>query len=398
MRSIEIDEEILFKGAKIIERNTEDGVVLEIPASGGGLALPMTIGCPERYMVFWAECLEDHSLPLLLILDLKKKKKGAYRGADIMFGIMPHFETLICLDFKWLDGHVLFPGSTEGQRKVIRHGGRVEPQDLNLISLETYPSFHNVKLKISGLCLTDERPKEFPIPDIKLIDEFGQYKKKDWPGKVKNLEDLKYKLNEAFNISETYGPEDWDDYGGWFKKELTPGTGYFNKIKAEGRWWLVDPLGYAFFSTGPVGVMLPNDCRVNDLEKLIDWLPPRDDPVYGSMYEEMEPPFFSTEVRHKFIFFSFGEANLYKAFGSDWPQKWLKIIVGHLKTNGMNTLSPFLDVRMKNTKTPYTIMLDRFPETKKFIFRDFPDVLSEEYAKDAEICACALEPYIGDLI
>jgi len=36
---------------------------------------------------------------------------------------------------------------------------------------------------------------------------------------------------------------------------------------------------------------------------------------------------------------------------------------------------------------PYVTSLPRFPKTEKSIFRDFPDVMSPEYAKDALVCA-----------
>ena len=37
---------------------------------------------------------------------------------------------------------------------------------------------------------------------------------------------------------------DWSKYGGWTRKKLTEGTGFFSRIKEDnGKWWLVDPLG-----------------------------------------------------------------------------------------------------------------------------------------------------------
>ena len=75
------------------------------------------------------------------------------------------------------------------------------------------------------------------------------------------------------------------EYGGWKKKKLAEGTGFFTRCKEDGRWWLVDPLGYAFFSVGPDCVVARSDCRVDGVEKWMDWLPDREDPVYGRMYE-----------------------------------------------------------------------------------------------------------------
>lgn len=58
---------------------------------------------------------------------------------------------------------------------------------------------------------------------------------------------------------------------------------------------------------------------------------------------------------------------------------------------GMNTLGNWSDQRLfENTPIPYVTSLPEFPETKKKIFRDFPDVLSDEYKENAKNNAKAL--------
>jgi hypothetical protein len=404
MQSIQLPHDLLYKGAKIIGGGSTDAVLL-LPASGGGLKLPQLIECKERYLTFYAEVLEDHSLPMKLIVNLKpdgetpgkkplKDVSPVYnKGQDVMFGLMPRFKTLVCLDLKWLDGHILFPGNSLGQLKVVRHGGRILPEEIEMITLETVPVFHDVTLRITDLALQAERPKEYPIPDIKLIDEFGQNKRKDWPGKVKSLEELKSRLQKALEVPDKYGPGDWNKYGGWKNKKLSEGTGYFGKIKKDGRWWITDPEGCAFFSIGPCAATVRKDCRVDGLEKLLDWLPARDDPEYGEMFLENEMPFRNTDIRHRWTAFSFEQANLYKVFGKNWQKNWKNLIIRQLKKNGMNCLGNRPDpIMYNNVDLPYVVMLDRFPETKNFIFRDFPDVLSEEYEADAAVCAKFLEP------
>jgi len=72
-------------------------------------------------------------------------------------------------------------------------------------------------------------------------------------------------------------------------------------------------------------------------------------------------------------------------------------MVNQLKANGLNTLGNWSDRKLfGRADIPYVFMLDRFPETKQFIFRDFPDVLSAEFAQDAETCAQYLAPYAND--
>ena len=58
-------------------------------------------------------------------------------------------------------------------------------------------------------------------------------------------------------------------YGGWGKKKFNP-TGFFHTLKGKDRWWLVDPVGHAFFSLGVNSVNLgikkrktaPNDKEI----------------------------------------------------------------------------------------------------------------------------------------
>jgi hypothetical protein len=392
VKKIVVKADALHKGAKFISLD-EDGMILNIHPAGGGILLPQLIDCSERYFNFFIEALVDHSVPL----ELKIKTKNGNAKSEtqvIRFGLMPRFRTLICIDLTWLDGRILFPGHTAGELKVVRHGGRVLKEDIAQISLEAAPSYHDMDIRITELSLSDERPNEFPIPDDKLIDEFGQYRKKDWPGKVKSLDELKSRLQEALDIPCGFGNKDWTAYGGWKKKRLNEGTGFFGKAKVDGRWWLTDPEGYAFFSIGPCCVVTQANCRVDGIEKLMDWLPSPDDPEYSGMYANTTWGF---EIRPNITQFSFEQANLYRALGPSWYDKWSSLMINQLKANGLNTLANWSDRNLfGKTQMPYVSMLNRFPQTQQCIFRDFPDVLSAEYAQDAEICAECLLPYAKD--
>lgn len=45
-------------------------------------------------------------------------------------------------------------------------------------------------------------------------------------------------------------PDAVTPWGGWKKLRLASGSGFFRTAKADGRWWLVDPDGHAFYSAG----------------------------------------------------------------------------------------------------------------------------------------------------
>jgi hypothetical protein len=400
MRNFTVAAEDLYRGARF-ETPPEAGGSLRllIPAEGGGILLPPLAGCAERYFSFCVEALEDHSVPLELLFHLKseegdgaRERGNAHVNHGVRFGIMPRFPLRIVIDLQWLDGRVLFPGHDPGELKVVWMGGRIERDDVGRVSLESRPSFHDIRLKISELCLSGRRPGPGPLPRQKLIDEFGQDKQKNWPGKTRNLGELREKLMEGLALPDAYGVPGRDLYGGRADRPLAEGSGFFSKIKQEGRWHLVDPLGNSFFSLGPTCVNLHPDCRVDELEELLDWLPPRNDPVYQDMYAERPWPEAGSGGRRNCRVFSFAAANLYRVFGESWREKWGTLMVRRLKAAGLNTLGNWSDPALfGRAKLPYVCALAAFPETEQKIFRDFPDVLSGEYAENAERCAKDLE-------
>src|SRR5262249_49354277 len=51
-----------------------------------------------------------------------------------------------------------------------------------------------------------------------FVDKFGQFKHKDWPGKVHDDGELiTNKENETKALVSDQGPAEWDQYGGWAK-------------------------------------------------------------------------------------------------------------------------------------------------------------------------------------
>ena len=398
MENLFITPDLLLQNT-IIANQTTNQANLRFPASGGGIRLPQLLTCPERFLVFSILVREDHSVPMNLNVYSKENPAGQ-PCFDVRFGVMPGIRTLICIDLTWLDAHVLFPEHSEGQLKVVCHGGRIERSETDRITLMNFPSFHDLEIELSDLILTDAAPDHYPLPAAKLIDEMGQYKLKDWPQKVRDTDDLSRRLqDEITQLPDRYTIPDWSIYGGWSEKRLSDGSGFFSRSKQDGKWWLVDPLGYAFFSMGPDCVVARSDCRIDGLESFMDWLPDRDDPAFGSMYEYSNWP-RSGDNRRQCTTFSFEQANLYRAFGENWYEHWISLISRQLKNHGMNTLGNWSDYRiLGKTGMPYVTMLHDFPSTNQLIFRDFPDVLSQEYREHAAISAQELllhrdDPYM----
>ena len=395
MRKLEIAPELLTEGAQLLKQENlpqREGkrYLLQAAKEGAGIRTPWLMDGKERYFTLKLKAQETHSVALNLLL--YGKESGDQPVMTVRFGILPQVETMVYFDREWLDGHVLFPESIPGELKIVCHGSRISPDEITRAELKTLPAFHDLTLWMSELGMCDELSEEFRLPEGKLVDALGQNKMKEWPGKIRDLDDLKEILRQQMKTEpkDGYPFEDWSSYGGWRAKKLREGTGFFTKCKENGRWWLADPDGYAFFSAGPDCVGLSAGARVDGVEKWLDWLPDQKDPAYAAMFAS--PGKREGERRRNPVMFSFLQANLYRALGEDWYEKWKGMIVGQLKRYGMNTLGNWSDERLFGvTDIPYVTSLAEFPDTEKKIFRDFPDVLSPEYARNAEKCAQALE-------
>lgn len=385
MRKILLNKNTLTEGTNLLYE--EDSIyTFLLSKAGAGIFLPQLINCKERFLTFYVEVLEEHSLPMHLLVYAQGENDPAL---EIRFGLLPGVRTMVCIDLNWLDARQLFPEAMPGTLKIVCHGRRICRDEISRIVLSSMETFHDVKIEIEDICLVDEYPSNADLPDVKLVDCFGQNKRKDWTGKITGLKDLKEKLEKQYADKDAGYPfEDWSAYGGWKKKKLQEGTGFFSRCKEGGKWWLTDPLGYAYFSMGPDCVGTGSDCRVDDVEKWLEWLPDQRDLAYGSMFTMSD----RQGLHRKPVMFSYIQANLYKVFGTEWYEKWKDMIGGTLKKYGMNTLGNWSDPQLfGNIGIPYVTSLPEFPSTSQCIFRDFPDVFSEEYSMQAERCAQALK-------
>lgn len=384
MKRIVIDRENLTKGTVILEQK-ERLCRLQLSKEGAGILLPQLKDCKEHLFTFYARVQERHSLPMHLLLYVHGEKEPAL---EIRFGLLPEVRAMVCIDLNWLDGRELFPEGMPGILKIVCHGRRVDREEIEKVVLSSLPSFHDVQIELEDLLLTDEYPKQAELSDVKLTDCFGQNKPGRWEGKTEDLEALKEKLQGQYEDKDAEYPfEEWTVYGGWKKKKLKEGTGYFSSVKEGDKWWLTDPLGFAFFSMGPDCVGPGSECRVDGVEKWLDWLPEREDGEYGNFYFETG----RRSGRRRPLMFSFAKANLYRVFGEAWYEKWKDMMRGQLKKYGMNTLGNWSEGELLGQiGIPYVTSLPEFPATTRSIFRDFPDVFSEGYRVEAERCAQAL--------
>ena len=383
---IELNQALLTGGAQM------ENDVLTLPAVGGqGVTIPGLSQAEERYLNVTMTVLEAHSMAF----EMRAWGEGDEDPRVIIrFGLMPQYRANIAIDLQLLDGHILFPGHVPGELKVVCHGSRIARGEIVRAELVSMASYHDVHVKVEDLALEDAPRPAAQVPDIKLIDEMGQYIPKDWPGKIRDTEELVEKLRAQAGLPNAYPFKDWTIWGGCASRKLKEGTGFFSRIKKDGRWYLTDPDGCAFFSMGPDGVVARCDARVDGLEPLMKWLPDESRPEDAPLWESMRRH-WGENGRGEGKLVSFERANLKRAFGEEWEETWRAMVVSQLKNAGMNTLGNWSDPTLFG-RMPYVTSLPEFPGTRHRIFRDFPDVLSPEFEQEAQRCAQGLLPRRDD--
>jgi hypothetical protein len=123
-----------------------------------------------------------------------------------------------------------------------------------------------------------------------FIDTFGQYRHLTWTGKIVDLASLQLGFAAEEEEIARLQPTGFSQYGGWKHGPKLEPTGFFRTAKLEGKWWLVDPEGYLFHSSGitTVSSVLRTDSGasamrtgVSNREYFFEPLPPAGDPAYA---------------------------------------------------------------------------------------------------------------------
>ena len=194
-----------------------------------------------------------------------------------------------------------------------------------------------------------------------FVDKYGQFKYKSWPGKVYSDADLQENLKkEEADLDQHPGPDTWSQYGGWKKGPRQEAKGHFYVKKINGKWWMVDPEGYLFWSHGVVRVT--PSCGITPLDNrkfYFEDLPAEDDPQYGMFYrlhdELLRPYYTKRNIKETY---NFSAANIMRKYGEDWEDKYADMCHRRLRSWGMNTIANSSDSHIfLMSKTPYC---DRF--------------------------------------
>ncbi|MDQ0289822.1 hypothetical protein [Oligosphaera ethanolica] len=247
---------------------------------------------------------------------------------------------------------------------------------------EQVPPRKDVNEAASGKNWRDMSADEF----FPMIDQYGQFKHEDWPGKVHSDDDMRAAIaTEDADLAAKPRPTTWNQYGGWADGPQHEATGHFYPKKINGKWWLVDPEGRLFWSHGPTCVrVFEGRTPITDREHLYEWLPERDG-EYKFAYGKGKSAPFAYYKDKEYSTFCFPAANLYRKYGENWDEIFSDRIHRRLSSWGMNTIANWSSMDIARLRrTPYVASVGARGiniEGSKGHWGKFPDPFAPEFAE-----------------
>ncbi len=191
-----------------------------------------------------------------------------------------------------------------------------------------------------------------------MIDRFGQYRHRSWPGKTETLDDLRRQREaERKDLQEHPGPQGWDTYGGWMDGPQLRATGFFRVEKYQGRWWLVDPDGSLFWSHGVDCVRWSSGATpIADRVHYFEPFPAAGTPEAKFLGQQTWAPkgYYQRFQGRPFETFNFTGVNVLRKYGPNGAAAFAQMAHARLSSWGMNTIGNWSDADIYLLrKTPY---------------------------------------------
>jgi len=386
---------VIKNGAEINNAGTEKipTVIVTTYANKGwpGVNIPAPNGKWDlsgyEFITLDARNIDKHDIDLFVRID----NPGANGRDNCMterIGIQPDQRVTMTIPLKRKNTTDIKLFGMNGYPQGLFESGGIDPSNIVAVTLFTASTPTDNTVEVSNLRAFGkyETPKWASMNKeafFPFIDEFGQFIHKDWPGKTKSVEDMqKRRDEEKAQLESDAGPKEWDKWGGWANGPQLKATGNFRTEKHNGKWWLVDPDGRLFFSTGITCVnMNAGSTILADRDSWFKDLPAKDSPlgkfrfkhwkIYSGCYAGKEPEAFN-----------FSEANLMRKYGDDYKNIYPDVVHRRLRSWGLNTIAnwSFSGIYLQK-KTPYTATFWYSSPNLKDNKMKFPDVFNPEFAK-----------------
>jgi hypothetical protein len=230
-------------------------------------------------------------------------------------------------------------------------------------------------------------PQVIDVDDFfPFVDRFGQFIHGSWPGKVTDEWELRARAaREASALTESQGPVR-SRFGGWKNEDhRRTATGHFRVEKVDGRWWIIDPEGYLFWSHGVNSVNSAAATPVSEREHYFSELPQATSPFSRFYGENDLAPQGDYRGYGTYRTYNHLQANLYRKYGEDWAREYNKVTHDRFRSWGLNTIGNWSDPALcKMQRTAYTLPVHfedraRRIEGSEGYWMQFPDMFDPEY-------------------
>ncbi len=207
------------------------------------------------------------------------------------------------------------------------------------------------------------------LPNGPLLDALGQNALYDWPGKSRDLDEVKERLHAQLAAAPAQRwPASFSRWGGRADRTVEA-TGFFRTHYDGTRWWLVDPDGCLFWSAGMDCVRVDTDAACSGLNAALAWKPDTGPAAYTGI--------------HGLEHVNYLAANFSRTFGDDWHDRWAEISLAELRRVGVNTVANWSEWTIaKAAGFPYVRPLEYHSKRAPLVFREFPDVFHPGFEAD----------------
>ena len=349
---------------------------------GDGLSYAFTPGALAQRRYLSCDFLLDGNHLVVFALVLQEGEAGP--AFSLSFGLLNQVSARMRFPLEAVNQNRWRYEREGAWLKPICSGDRVDLGKVDRMSLKVLrKSSLPVRWCMTPIIASPEEPaplEEILLPKGTLLDEMGQSNLHQWPTRSRTTDEVTALLNAQLEAArDQRWPADFSRWGGWVERQLDA-TGFFRTHHDGERWWLVDPDGHPFWSSGLDCVRVDTEAVISGLEAAMDWLP---DPQgeYAAAYEQHGP----------LKAFNFLAANLIRAFGKDgWYARWAEIARAELRRVGFNTVANWSDWQIASASgIPYVRPLAPTYQSMPQVYRDFPDVFHPSFA---EVAAAFAEP------
>ena len=392
-----IPGERLEAGAMVGALKKEDGrtplegaVWYSAESEGAGLVHRFTAGRLARARFLGADMLLDGETLATFSIALQEGEQG--RVFEYCFGALDQCSLRVRMPLEAVNQNRFFLSREGALLKPMCLGDRVDLEKVDrMIFTLRRKGPAPVRWAMTPFYAAEAEPQKIAAPVLPkgvLLDEFGQSAQRRWRGKTRGVDEMKRRVAAQYEAAGKQAwPETFTRWGGWKARKIAEGSGFFRTHHDGRRWWLVDPDGYAFWSAGLDCVRVDCDARYDGLENALAWLPePKDE--FAAAYRGFG--WGGKSVNYL-------AANLIRALGAEWHERWGRIALAELRRLRFNTVGNWSEWEIaRAARFPYVRPLNFRGARSRTVFRDFPDVFDPAFEKDAAGLAEQLRDTVAD--